>query len=121
VAESLAALVARHAETKPGALAYASEDRRLTWREYDEWSDAIAGALVARGLQPGQRIAVQLPDGPGLHAAFLGCEKAGVVVVGIGARAGRREVDHLLTRTGARELVTSSGRCAVRASETLFH
>jgi acyl-CoA synthetase len=27
-------------------------------------------------------------------------------VVGIGSRAGRREVDHLLTRTGARELVT---------------
>jgi acyl-CoA synthetase len=42
-----------------------------------------------------------LPDTAAVHAAFLGVEKAGCVVVGIGARAGPREVEHLLAKTGA--------------------
>ena len=41
---------------------------------------------------------------------MLACEKAGVVAVGIGARAGTREVEHLVDRTGARMLVTDPRR-----------
>jgi len=106
VAESLATRVAAHAATNPGGLAYASEDEQVTWAEYHDRSGAFAGGLVARGYGRGDNVAVQLPDGPGLHTAFVGCEKAGVTVVGIGRRAGPREVDHLVARTGARELVT---------------
>jgi acyl-CoA synthetase (AMP-forming)/AMP-acid ligase II len=43
---------------------------------------------------------------PGVHAAMLACEKAGIVAVGIGARAGEREVAHLVERSGARTLLT---------------
>ncbi|MBV9256072.1 MAG: acyl--CoA ligase [Actinobacteria bacterium] len=106
MADSLATRVAALAAADPNGLAYASEDEELTWAEYHERSGAFAGGLVARGYERGDKVAVQLPDGPGVHTAFLGCEKAGVTVVGIGRRAGRREVDHLVARTGARELVT---------------
>ena len=64
----------------------------MTWREYD---DALVGAWRRRSrptYAPGDRVALQLPDGPGVHAAMLACEKAGLVAVGIGARAGAREV-----------------------------
>jgi acyl-CoA synthetase len=37
---------------------------------------------------------------------MLACEKAGIVAVGIGSRAGAREVEHLVARTGARTLFT---------------
>jgi acyl-CoA synthetase len=37
---------------------------------------------------------------------MLACEKAGIVAVGIGSRAGAREVAHLVDRTGARTLLT---------------
>ncbi len=47
-----------------------------------------------------------LPDGPGVHAAFVGVERAGLVVVGIGHRAGDREIAHLLSLTGASVLMT---------------
>lgn len=107
--DSLATRVAAHAAANPTGLAYASEEGRLTWAEYHEVSGAFGGGLLGRGCGRGDKVAVQLPDGPGLHAAFLGCEKAGVTVVGIGRRAGRREVDHLVARTGARELVTDFG------------
>jgi acyl-CoA synthetase len=104
--------VARHAVQNPHGLAYVSESDRLTWAAYRDASDEFAGGLVARGYEPGDRVALQLPDGPALHAAFLGCEKAGVVVVGIGRRAGRREVEHLVMRTGARELITDAADMA---------
>ena len=48
-----------------------------------------------------------MPDGPAVHAVFVGIERAGCVAVGIGARAGDREVAHLLSLTGARTLVTA--------------
>lgn len=104
--DSLASHVARHAAADPEGVAFVSESERLTWAGYHDASDEVAGGLVRRGYEPGDRVAVQMPDGPAVHVAFLGCERAGLVVVGIGGRAGRREVDHLLTRTAARELVT---------------
>ena len=48
-----------------------------------------------------------MPDGPAVHAVFVGIERAGCVAVGIGARAGDREVAHLLSLTGARTLITT--------------
>ena len=103
---TIAELVAGHAVADPEGLAYASEDERLTWQDYDRWSDQMAGHLAERGFRPGDRVAVQMADGPGVHAAFVACEKAGLVVVGIGGRAGPREVEHLMSRTGARHLIT---------------
>lgn len=87
--------------------AFVTASGRFTWREYDEVSSAWAAALLDLGLAPGSRVAVRLPDGPAVHAAFVAIEKAGLVTVGIGHRAGRREVDHLLGLTGARTMITA--------------
>jgi acyl-CoA synthetase len=103
---TIAELVARHAIANPEGLAFASERERLTWEGYDRWSGELAGHLVERGFRPGDRVAVQMADGPAVHVAFVACEKAGLVVVGIGGRAGAREVDHLMDRTGACHLLT---------------
>lgn len=51
-------------------------------------------------------MAVLLPDGPGVHVAFTASEWAGLVAVGIGARSGWREVEHLLRRSGATALLS---------------
>ncbi len=64
-------------------------------------------AAIVRDYAPGERIALHLTDGPGVHTTMLACEKAGVVAVGIGSRAGAREVEHLVQRTGARILLTA--------------
>jgi acyl-CoA synthetase len=44
---------------------------------------------------------VLLPDGIDPHVAYVAAEKAGLVIVGIGPRAGVEEIRHLLERTGA--------------------
>ena len=46
-----------------------------------------------------------LPDGPGAHVAYVAAERAGLIVVGIGPRAGLTEVRHLLDRTQASALL----------------
>jgi hypothetical protein len=39
-------------------------------------ADAVAAALVARGVVPGERVAAALPDGPAAIAAFVGTAMA---------------------------------------------
>ncbi|MDX6267283.1 MAG: acyl-CoA synthetase [Frankiales bacterium] len=94
----------------PGDTAYVTPDRRTTWGELDALADEIACALS--DLRPGERVGIRLPDDETVHAAFLGTERAGVIGVGIGARAGEAEVDHLVRRTGARRVLTSVPRAS---------
>jgi len=84
---TVAEVVARNAATEPDGIAFveATSGTTMTWREYDERSTHIACALAAE-YQPGDRVALQIEDGPGVHASMLGCEKAGIVAVGIGTR-----------------------------------
>ncbi len=105
---TLSALVAAHARSHPDGIAFAeaAHDVALTWREYDERASAVAAVLAERYAR-GERVAIQMPDGPDVHVAMLACERAGLVGAGIGPRAGAREVDHLVAKTGARVLLTS--------------
>lgn len=103
---TLAGAVAGHAAARPGRAAIVCEGDRLTWAGYHALSHQLAGILAEAGLAPGERVAVWLPDGAAVHLAYLANEKAGCTTVGIGARAGPRELRHLLERTGAVALVT---------------
>ncbi len=105
---TIAEVVARNAARDPEGLAFveAASGDALTWRQYDERSAAVAATLAA-AYATGDRVALQLPDGPDVHTAMLACEKAGLVAVGIGSRAGAREVEHLVARTGARMRFTA--------------
>ncbi|GAO53551.1 class I adenylate-forming enzyme family protein [Novosphingobium sp. MD-1] len=102
---TLSARIAELAATRPDAVAWITPEGRCTWRAYDRAATRIAALIAARGLAPGARVAVLLPDGPAVHAVLLGVERAGMVAVGIGARAGVAEVTHLLKRTGATLLI----------------
>ena len=122
-------LIRRNAVERPDDTAYVTWSRpseqgssgkidRTTWAGYDRLSDRIAAALLAAGLDRGDRAAVILPDGAAVHAAFTGADKAGVVVMGIGHRAGPAEIAHLVEKSGARAVVTAAelrGRTAADA------
>ena len=106
--ESLACRVDQHARERPDAVAYYCGERQLSWREYSRESSRLAGGLLATGLARSERVAVLLPDGPEVHTAFIAAEKAGLVCVGIGPRAGHDEIRHLLAKTGARALISQA-------------
>ncbi|MEY4228234.1 MAG: hypothetical protein RLZ84_826 [Actinomycetota bacterium] len=86
--------------------AFIAGDEVLTWAEYSNYSSIFASSLIASGIGTDQKVAVMLPDGPSVHSAFVGTEKAGVVAVGIGPRAGDAEIEYLLRKTGATNFVT---------------
>jgi acyl-CoA synthetase len=94
------------AAERPDDPAYITATARFTWADYARRAGEIAAALATLDLTPRDRVAVLLPDGPTVHAAFVGVARAGLVTVGIGARAGDQEIAHLLSRTGARALIT---------------
>ena len=119
--DTLAAVVADHAERRPTGTAFVGGEHRLTWSEYDARSDALAATLAGAGYAPGDRVAVMLPDGPAVHTAFLAVEKAGLVIVGIGPRAGEREVEHLLGKTGAVALLSTPETAPLAARLGMEH
>ena len=117
---TIAELVTALAAMRPNDAAYVTNSSRFTWADYARASDQIAAVLLESGFSAGDRVAVVLPDGAAVHAAFVGIEKAGLVAVGIGAKAGDRELSHLLERTGARGLITHGTLAKERSAGDLW-
>lgn len=109
--------VARWARERPDATAFVAGTRKMSWAEYDERATRLA-ALLATGMPRDTRVAVLLPDGAAVHVAFVAAERAGLVVVGVGHRAGEAELRHLLGTTGAAAIVVLADDEA-RVPETL--
>lgn len=80
-ADSLVHAFRRSVAEAPDRTCLAYFDGRLSYREVDEFSDSVAGHLAARGLEPGDRVAVLLQNSPHFVLALLGAWKAGATVV----------------------------------------
>jgi acyl-CoA synthetase len=90
---TLSDAVRRNAEHSPDRCAYADEPGvTVTWREFDLSATALAEQLAGVGVKPGDRVAVWHRDSAAIHALFVAIERCGAVVVGLGARAGIREI-----------------------------
>ncbi|MER6613165.1 AMP-binding protein [Streptomyces xantholiticus] len=103
VVHSFRAAVARAPEHT--ALAYF--DGRLSYRETDELSDAVAGHLAARGVSRGDRVAVMLQNTPHFVIALLGAWKAGATVVPLNPMYKSGEVAHVLADAEVTALICS--------------
>lgn len=99
---ALCAHIEVHAAAQPDALAYVSEWGRTTWRQQHALIERLAAILHRLGLERGTRVAVLLPDGPHVHACLAATERAGLVAMGIGPRAGAQEIEHLVRQSDAR-------------------
>jgi acyl-CoA synthetase len=98
--KTIAGVVRRNVRERPDAVAFVegSSGETMTWAEYDARSSEI-GSMFSTAYRPGERMVRRLPDGPDAHLVLLAWEKAGIVGVGIGSRAGSREVEHIRART----------------------
>src|SRR5258706_15531453 len=67
----------RHADR----VALVAPGRRLTYRELDEITDKVAGALLRLGLKPLDRVIMQIGNTAEFFFAAYGCFKAGLVPV----------------------------------------
>ena len=69
------------AQATPEAIAITHGDLQITYRELDSRSNAVAGALAAMGMQPGDRVGLLLDRSVGLIVAILGILKSGAAYV----------------------------------------
>ncbi|MGW8747004.1 class I adenylate-forming enzyme family protein [Streptomyces sp. NPDC055794] len=104
---SLVHALRRVAAETPDRVFLAYFDGRLTYREADRLSDSVAGHLAARGLEPGDRVAVVLQNSPHFVLAVLGAWKAGAVVVPVNPMYKSGEVGHVLRDAEVAALVCS--------------
>ncbi|WP_409328671.1 class I adenylate-forming enzyme family protein [Trujillonella humicola] len=110
VPPSLAALVRAAARERPDAPAVVDGDTRLTWAELDAQVDRAAAGYAVHGLAPGERVAVQLPNGVPWLRATLGALRAGLVVVPVNTAYTDPELEHVLLDSGAALLVAGRDR-----------
>jgi fatty-acyl-CoA synthase len=79
-------------------------DVRLSWSQTRERARALARALLADGVRPGDHVAVWLPNHPEWVLLWFACSMVGAVVVPINTRYKPREVSYILEQSGSRVL-----------------
>src|SRR5271168_1813948 len=108
---TLSDAVARNAEQRPDRFAYIDHPgQSFTWREFDAAATALAEQLAGVGIARGDRVAVWHGDSAAIHLLFVAVERCGAVVVGIGARAGTREVAAILRNARPKLLISDAQR-----------
>jgi acyl-CoA synthetase (AMP-forming)/AMP-acid ligase II len=102
---------ARQFGDKP-ALIEGETGRILTYRELVQGAERIAAGLARAGLEPGQPLALALPNSIDFALAFFGAMRAGAWVVPINPIYTPAEMEHQIHDSGARFLVTIPERAA---------
>ena len=114
---TLSDAVRRNAQASPERLAYVDHPGTwLTWREFDSAASALAEQLAGVGVARGDRVGVWHGDSAALHVLFVAIERCGAVVVGIGARAGTREVAAILRSSRPKLLISDQQRSGTAAA-----
>ena len=106
---NLASIVTRSAGRVPDAAAVRLNDTELTYAELDELSARLATLLRRRGLAPGDRVGVMLPNVPEFPIAYYGVLRAGGIVVPMNVLLKRREIAFYLGDSGAKMLLAWHG------------
>ncbi|MYW44258.1 non-ribosomal peptide synthetase, partial [Streptomyces sp. SID161] len=102
------------ARRTPDAIAVHDGDRRLTYRDLNDWSAALAARLVADGLAPEDRVALLLDRSAELVVAQLAVLMAGGAYVPVDTRAPGERRDALLAQAGATVRLTAADVTAAR-------
>jgi long-chain acyl-CoA synthetase len=84
----------------------------ITYEVLDDRAARVAGLLRARGLQPGDRVGIMLPNVPQFAFVYYGILRAGGVVVPMNVLLKEREVNFYLSDSGARYLFVWHGFAA---------
>jgi long-chain acyl-CoA synthetase len=105
MSNNLASLLTDSAARFPERPALKLDDTVVTYEMLNEGASRVAGLLEERGLQPGGRVGVMLPNVPYFGIVYYGVMRAGGVVVPMNVLLKPREVHFYLSDSGAQHLV----------------
>jgi long-chain acyl-CoA synthetase len=83
--------------------------QRLTYAQVDAAANQVANLLVARGLRPGDKVALTCPNLPYFPIVYYGILKAGAVVVPLNVLLKGREIAYHLNDSDAKAYVCFEG------------
>jgi len=118
---SVAAILAETAHRTPDRTAFFLGDQVVRYGDLWDQTRAYAGALRARGIGPGDRVAMIVPNVPDFARVYYGVLALGAVVVPVHLLFKADEIEFVLRDSGATILVaaapmlTEAGPAAARA------
>jgi long-chain acyl-CoA synthetase len=102
---NLGTILRAGAADHPGRTALRLDDRTLSYAELDRAACGVAASLRARGVAPGDKVALMVPNLPEFSIAYFGILYAGATVVPLNVLLSAREVSYHLEDSGARLLI----------------
>jgi long-chain acyl-CoA synthetase len=103
--QTLLDVVSDTVRQRPNHTALIFKGKRLSYSEMEKLSDAFANALVALGVEKGDRVALLLPNSPQSIITQLGVWKAGGIATPINPLYTEHELERLLLECGAETVV----------------
>jgi long-chain acyl-CoA synthetase len=101
---NLAGNLTATASAQPDATAIKLDDLELRFDQLDGASAHVAGMLASKGVEPGDRVGIMLPNVPYFPIVYYGVLRAGGVVVPMNVLLKEREVKFYLQDSGAKLL-----------------
>ena len=105
------------------------DGQKLTYGDLDTGSARLAGVLARLGVEPGDRVAVQVEKSPQAVLLYLACLRAGAIFLPLNTAYTPAEIEYFLSDAGAAVFVCDPGqrekllpaatRAGVRHVETL--
>ena len=85
--------------------AYVCMDKFMTYRELDAYSKKLAAWLQSRGMAPGARVAIMMPNVLQYPVAIAAILRAGYTVVNVNPLYTARELEHQLKDSGSEAII----------------
>jgi acyl-CoA synthetase (AMP-forming)/AMP-acid ligase II len=105
----IGAIIRRAARHFKNAPCLVQEGAELSFLEFDAATDRLGNALLASGLNPGDRVGVLLPNSIECIIAYYALAKAGLVRVGMNSRETLADHSYKLTDSESRAVIHDGG------------
>ncbi|UKA67178.1 long-chain fatty acid--CoA ligase [Arthrobacter sp. FW306-05-C] len=105
---SVAAVLAESAKRTPDSIALVVGEEQVSYGDLWRQTRAYAGALRARGVGPGDAVAVLIPNVPDFARVYYAILSLGAIVVPVHALLKAREIEYVLQDSGAKLLICAA-------------
>jgi len=98
---NLATILEESTRRNPDKVALILDDFKMTYRQLDEAANQVANALRSRGVEPGARVGMMLPNVPHFPMIYFGILKAGCIAVPMNPLLKAPEIQYYLRDSDA--------------------
>ena len=105
----------------PDRIAVVFGDRKWTFQELEQKSQAAATVFQQHSIGPGDRVALMLPNAPSFPVWYYGALRIGAIAVSVSTRLAAGEVAFVVGDSGAKAFVASTDAMSTVETELPAH